>query len=150
MRQNRQRGFTLTEIVIAVGVILLIGAVIVPLILSHMQDSRVASVSDNRLKIQAATRSAVLDQQGELKDTDNDGDYLDELIRLGYLDRRPSLMGEEPQNVILKEAPSGDGIQYYLKLDCNSTECQQLIKDVDRTIDGEVNGTSGQVWWDQN
>ena len=146
-KRMNQKGFTLIEIVVAIAVMLVIGAAATVLLLGHLNDAKTASVLDDTIKIKAALNSEIARAQGNLADTDGDGDYLDDMLDRGAIDRMPSSIPDTTWH--LKAGTTGTQTVYFLEIACaeGSTQCLEAAAALDESMDGGDAGSAGSVQW---
>ena len=85
-----QKGFTLIELIVAVGIMLILAAVATPLLLGHIKDSKVSNVNEQLLNVKSAFDSYFTKNNGLISDSDSDEDFLDEMIDAGWISNDPS------------------------------------------------------------
>ncbi|HDH98319.1 MAG TPA: type II secretion system protein [Deltaproteobacteria bacterium] len=147
-----QKGFTLIELIVAVGIMLILAAVATPLLLGHIKDSKVSNVNEQLLNVKSAFDSYFTKNNGLISDSDSDGDFLDEMIDAGWISNDPSRhnltwtvksytdSGKTAYFVHITNNPDGstpdsDGYSYLAAIN----------DDVDKIVDGgdAADGTAG-------
>ncbi len=137
-------GFTLLEVVVAVVVMLLVGAAVAAMLLKQVNRGRTSAAAYDIISIRTAITSAAA--RGDLKDSNGDGNYLDDLIRKGYLTKSPTVIPGATYQVLKSATENGTTI-YYLEITCNNTVCERTIKELDKEIDGGDGPDNGTVQW---
>ena len=150
MRRNRRGGFTLLELVVAVAIMLIIGAAATPLLLSHLKDAKAGNLNENLLNVKTAFNSYYTSEEGVLTDSDGDGDYLDEVINAGWLANDPS---NARWTFEINEYQDGtNGVAYYVAFNAttagNTTSQVQSLQTLDEKIDDSDGNTAGTLQWD--
>ncbi|AJF08111.1 prepilin-type N-terminal cleavage/methylation domain-containing protein [Geoalkalibacter subterraneus] len=145
MKKTQEKGFTLVEIVVAIALVLLAAAIVVPMLFKHIDREKVASVNAEVLSLRAAVKAAIL-RDGGLKDNNGDGNFLDDLVDTDYLDRAPkSLPGA---TWLLKQTTHTSGRKvFYLDIECPDAECVKVAQELDLMVDEESGESSGNIQW---
>lgn len=142
---NKQKGFTVIELVVGIGVMLLLGAVVVPMVLHHLYDSKLAHGTEDMLNVHTALRSALLQNEGKLPEPAS-GDYMETLLALGVIDRAPQSLDASGPWKILKSTTGGQDY-YYLDIPCATSMCQKLVADLDLRSDAGGGSGNGVLRW---
>jgi len=145
MMKKGHKGFTVIELIVAVGILLLIATVAGAFLITNSGRAMKASILENCNNIMAAVNTTVVSTQKHLEDSDGDGDYLDELIALNALDRRPA----QPScsTWYLRRTDDGNGhYSYYVEIDVSSCSerVSQLLQEIDDDYD-DGDGSSGNI-----
>ena len=162
-KKNNQKGFTLIELVVAIAIMLLMGAAVTPMLLSHLKDAKVATVNETLLAIKTAFDSYYTKAEGVPNDSDSDSDYLDEVVDAGFLPRTPEILKKTPtlergdvtydhdSDPLTPDITTGE--EYTINvtgLDANEIE---LVKSLDERVDGVdtdgAGGAAGVVQYDE-
>ncbi|MEM2056668.1 MAG: prepilin-type N-terminal cleavage/methylation domain-containing protein [Thermoproteota archaeon] len=133
---NREKGFTILEIVIAIGVaiILAVGASIY--LLHHIERAIISTIASGMDNIRVAFASAYTTGLG-IDDVNGDGDYLDDIIRMGFL----SNFSPYPKCSVWKVEKDVDingRKAYYLRIDltaCRGEFYMKMLNEIDKAID---------------
>ena len=139
-----QRGFTLIELIVAVGIMLILAAAATPFLLSHLKDAKVANENEKVLNVKAAFDSYYTKNGGLVSDSDSDSDYLDEMESEGWISGDPSK--NDVTWKVKKYTDSGKNA-YYIFQETTSTDgynyFKDIVDDIDTIIDGSDTATSG-------
>jgi len=135
--RKKRGGFTLLELVVAIAIVLLIGAAVSPILLAHLKDAKVASLNENLVNMKAAFESWYTKEAGVIKDANNDGNYLDDMVNAGWLNREPT----DPnfQFAIKKYTDTNGKVAYYIDLTPQTgaeSTAYEIITKLDEKIDG--------------
>lgn len=147
-----QKGFTLIELIVAVGIMLILAAVATPILLGHVKDSKVSNINEQLLNVKSAFDSYFTKNNGLISDSDSDGDFLDEMINAGWISNNPSRhnltwtvksytdSGKTAYFVHITNNPGGgadtadaDGYNYITAIN----------DDIDEVVDGSTDGSAG-------
>jgi len=109
------KGFTLTELLIGIGILLVVLAVAVPLILRHMENARAGQVKEQVMHIRTALNSYISRIQA-LPEPDSSGDYLPALVQAGEIDTVPSMPACSQWHLRMHEDESGKKA-FYVEVD---------------------------------
>ena len=142
--QRRKAGFTLLEVVVAVVVILLVGAAVAGILIRQVNRAKAGATAYDVISIRTAVASAMA--RGDLVDANHDGNYLDDLLKKGYLNKAPSVIPGASYQV-LKATKSNGTELYYLEIECTNEECVKTLKALDEEIDGGDGPDNGTVQW---
>jgi len=139
-RKQGEGGFTLIELVVAIGIMLILAAVATPFLLGHIKDAKVASLNEQVLNINAAFDSYYTKEGGILTDSDGDGNYLDDMIDAGWLSNDPS--GKNGLNwTIERYEDASHKVAYYVKITNADASGYSYITDLASTLDEAIDGT---------
>ena len=143
--RTKEKGFTLVELLIAVGIILLMAAVVVGLFLRHVDRARAANVAENINNIRVALNTTISKTGKHLVDENGDSDYLDDLIELGAISGKPSYpsCGEW---FLRKTTDDYGNVAYYIEVD--TTDCPEKVENDFQKVDDEIDDSdpnTGQV-----
>lgn len=143
---RNEKGFTLIGVVVAGAIGIIAIAIIGPNLLGFFHKGNVAAVSEDHKAVGDALKSAIMREQGHIQDDNGDGDLLDELITMNYLDRKPESI---PGGVWrLKSALHSNGkTMYYLDIECTKDNCVKLAAELDLKSDQENGADIGDVQW---
>jgi prepilin-type N-terminal cleavage/methylation domain-containing protein len=114
---RKAQGFTLMELVVAVAIMLIIGAAVTPMLLSHIKDAKVASVNETLLNTKTAFDSYFASEEGSISDTT----ILDNVIAAGFLGQTPSIDGLAAE-MDITSAEVGDYDVYSITCDVTADE----------------------------
>mgnify|MGYP000228476807 CR=1 FL=1 len=84
-KKKGRKGFTLIELIVAVGIMLILAAVATPFLLSHIKNAKVGNINEQILNIKGAFDSYYTDKGGLALDGNNDGDILDDMVSSGWI-----------------------------------------------------------------
>ena len=145
-----QKGFTLIELIVAVGIMLILAAVATPLLLGHIKDSKVSNVNEQLLNVKSAFDSYFTKNNGLISDSDSDGDFLDEMIDAGWISNNPS---RHNLTWTVKSYEDGGKTAYFVHITNNPggtspdsdgyNYITAINDDVDEVVDGSTDGTAG-------
>jgi len=150
--KRKQAGFTLIELIVAIGIMLVLAAVATPFLLAHIKDAKVASLNEQILNVKASFDSYFTKRGGILTDSDNDGDYLDEMINEGWLSGDPS---KNDLTWTVKSYTDANGkTSYYIEItnggDDGYAYIHPLASDLDESIDGTDDSTNGRFQYNDD
>lgn len=139
-----QKGLTLFEVAVAVVIFVLVVATVGVFLTKSVNESRLSRVLADVNAVGVALESASL--KGDLRDENLDGDYFDDLVKKGYLDRVPNMISGTSYRVLRHFAESGVNV-FYAAVECENPSCDKTIKELDKRIDGGDGPSSGRVQW---
>ena len=114
LKKLGQKGFTLIELVVAIAIMLVIGAAVTPMLLGHLKDAKVASVNETLLNTKTAFDSYYVKkmvQKGAV-DIAGDKDLLVDMLAEGLMGRKPAIQGLG--DLKIAGFASGDETKFYL------------------------------------
>jgi len=143
IRRNR-KGFTLIELIVAIGIMLILAAVATPFLLAHIKNAKVGNLNEQILNIKAAFDSYYTDKGGLLEEGDNLGNMVDS----GWLSSNPS--GKSGLNwAVIREKDNGtdayiDVIEVSNEDDSGYRYLSDIVAKLNEVVDGqgETNGES--------
>ena len=139
-----RKGFTLLELVVAIAIVLLIGATVSPILLQHLKDAKVATVNENLTNIKAAFESWYTKEAGVIKDANGDGNYLDDLVNAGWLTKSPTDPNFDYEII---RADDGSGhYAYSIRIKAASDDVVSTASEILQALDEKVddgNATGG-------
>jgi type II secretory pathway pseudopilin PulG len=143
-------GFTIMELVVAIAVMLILGAVVTPMLLSYLNKSRLAALQEDVLNMSLAIRSACLQENGEIIDSGDDDDYLDDLYDRGYLTSDSINSVDDAtwaiRRIVVNEGTDSEKINYYAEVSCADTDCWDLFNALDDRIEQD-GASAGTIQW---
>lgn len=139
-----ERGATLVELVVACAVVVLVLTGVTVVLFRSVYESRLSGTLNDLNAISIAVKSA--DLQGELADTNGNGDYFDDLVQKQYLSKVPSILPSASYRVLTAVTGSGVSV-YYVTMECNEDVCLRIIKALDEKVDLGDGASSGQIQW---
>lgn len=142
-----RKGFTLLELVVAVGIMLIIGAAAAPLLLKHLKDAKVANLNEQLLNMKTAFNSYYVANEGVLTDHDADNDYLDEVVLDGWLSSEPT----DKNFTFVIEKTTDNPADYYIKMTPQTgaeATALEILTDLDERLDGGDGNAAGSLQWD--
>lgn len=144
-RMHSEKGFTLIEVVVAAVLVLMAGAIVIPMLLGHIDRNRMATINADVMAISAAVKAAAL-RDGGIEDVNGDGNLMAGLIAKNYLDREPlSIKGA---TWALKSAFDAQGrTLFYLDIECSDAKCEELADRLDKHIDDGQGPNAGNIQW---
>ena len=145
MKKQKQKGFTIIELVVGVGVMLLLGVVIVPILLGHIHETKLAHGTEDFMNVNTALRSALLQNGGSLP-APGDGNYMQVLLDQHFIDRAPQSLDSDGPWQILKTTVNNADV-YYLDIPCSNDICQKLVAEVDGRSDTSSGASEGNLQW---
>ena len=131
--QSKQGGFTLIELVVAIGIMLILGAAVTPMLLSHLEDAKVANMNETLLNTKTAFDSYFVDSQGVLQDDDGDG-YFDDLVDAGYMSRIPNDKNFDFQ---IGEFSNTTSQAYFVTMNSTTAAGQDVVQKLDGQLGDE-------------
>jgi len=146
-----QKGFTLLELIVATGIMLIVAAGAAPMLMGHIKDPKIGNVNEQLLNVKTAFDSYFTKNQGVISDSDVDGDYLDEMLEAGWLASNPSRNG---LTWTIKAHTDSGSTAYYIHITNNPdggatpdsdgfTLLADIDGDVDTAADGADDGAAG-------
>ena len=141
--KRRSKGFTLIELVVAIGIMLVLAAVATPFLLGHIKDAKISSMNEQFLNIESAFNSYYLKHNGILVDSDNDSDYLDEMINDGWLSSSPSGKNDLTWLVKKFEDAATGKIAYYIRVESTTQDSYDYLDSIWCNLISVVEGVSG-------
>lgn len=135
-KRKNQKGFTLIELVVAVAIMLLLGAAVTPMLLSHLKDAKVAAVNETLINAKTAFDSYFVKNQGVLTDSDTDSDYLDEMVSENFLPVAPSIAGAGALTVTL-DSSNANYDEYAIEAGSVEDGVCSILKTLDGQIDDD-------------
>jgi len=145
-----QEGFTLIELVVAIGIMLILAAVATPFLLAHIKDAKVANVNEQVLNVKAGFDSYFTKNGGLIADSDADGNYLDEMITDGWMSSDPT--GKNSLNWAVEKYTDGsNNSSFFIHIvnaaagDGGYTYLADIVSDLDEIIDGADDGSAGRL-----
>lgn len=146
-RIGNKKGFTLLELIVAVAIMLIIGAAATPLLLSHVKDARVANVNEQFVNVKAAFDSYFMSNSGVLPSSSN---YITDMINDGWLSSAPTNPFFDFTVNKYTDTQSGK-VAYYIKIakktGADFTSADDLVKRLDSKID-DGDGDTGQFQYE--
>ena len=147
-----RKGFTLLELVVAIAIMLIIGAAVSPILLQHLKDAKVASVMENVLNIKSAFESWYTKEAGAVScGTDTVNDCTPEILAKGWLNKDPgdSIFDYRVQDVT--EGISRKKHAYSIILEADDSEqlrtALEIVRALDEKIDDEEDPGEGAFRW---
>ena len=137
--QKNKNGFTLLELIVGIVIFIMLATIAGAFLLKKIDKARVANINENILNIRTAVFSYV-SKNGDLKDLNNDNNYLDELIDAGYIEgniNRPSCS----QWYIRKVTDENGKSAFVIEVDY--TNCPAKVINYFKTLD--QNTDDGQI-----
>ena len=133
-----KKGFTLLELVVAIGIMLIIGGVVTPMLLAHLKDAKTASFNEAILNVKTAFNSWYTAEQGNIADSDGDGDYMDDMVDAGWLSAIPET-GQLTWKIVTHAGSSGT--EYLINATgATAADFSDTMSDLDTKVDdGNVN-----------
>jgi len=123
---KRKEGFTLIQLVVAVGIMLLLAAVSIPFLTKHTRNARVSAIAENVYNVKTAL-NAILAKPGiNFEDENGDSDYLDDLVNAAAISKRPTY--PSCSNWYVRRSDDGNGkYAYYIEIDVSN--CPEQVQD---------------------
>ena len=123
---KRKEGFTLIQLVVAVGIMLLLAAVSIPFLTKHTRNARVSAIAENVRNVKTAL-NAILAKPGiNFEDENGDSDYLDDLVNAAAISKRPTY--PSCSNWYVRRSDDGNGnYAYYIEIDVSN--CPEQVQD---------------------
>jgi len=144
--KGREKGVTLLSLVIAIFILILIIGVAVAILHHYIHRGKVGAVARDVTSIRTAVNSAMV--KGDLRDDNENGDYLDDLIQKGYLSKAPSVIPGARYLLLQAYTDDTSGVTvYYLKIECSDEECEKVFRDLDKEVDQGDGPTAGSIQW---
>jgi len=152
IRKNR-KGFTLIELIVAIGIMLILAAVATPFLLTHIKNAKVSNLNEQILNVKSAFDSWYTAKGGLLPESDDDeanptGNHLDDMVTDGWLSSDPS--GKNNLNWYVRRFKDEDQGSYYIdviEVVSDNSDGRDYLADIvgqlDEIIDGTDNGTEG-------
>ncbi|MEM4239212.1 MAG: hypothetical protein QXP49_05860 [Nitrososphaerota archaeon] len=134
--RNQAKGFGILEIAVAVGMAILLIAVVAYFVLENIERAKVAELIENLENVRTAFNSAYTKNQG-IRDENEDGDYIDDLVKIGFLSNIPTYPKCASWH-IKKIGDTCDRGVYIIHVDmslCEDSERTKLLRKVDEHID---------------
>jgi prepilin-type N-terminal cleavage/methylation domain-containing protein len=141
---RKAQGFTLMELVVAVAIMLIIGAAVTPMLLSHIKDAKVASVNETLLNTKTAFDSYFASEEGSISDTT----ILDNVIAAGFLGQTPSIDNIGDITIELDDTTVSGYDIYTIEADLGSVtyaDVSSVLEALDVQLDGEADGLDGSL-----
>jgi len=139
---KREGGFTLVQLVVAVGIILLLAAVSIPFLTKHTKNARVSAIADNVYNVKTALNAALTRSNINLKDENGDFDYLDDLVNAAVISKRPSFPSCSLWYV--RRSDDGNGkYAYYIEIDVSN--CPDQVQDDMTYFDEKMDDADGDT-----
>ena len=137
-----QKGFTLIELIVAVGIMLILAAAATPFLLSHIKDAKVSSFNEELLNVKAAFDSYFTKNGGLISDSDGDGDFLDEMIDAGWISNDPS---RHNLTWTVKSHTDSGKVAYYIHITNEADEGgYTYFGSINGDVDEAIDGTGGE------
>lgn len=123
---KRKEGFTLIQLVVAVGIMLLLAAVSIPFLTKHTRNARVSAIAENVRNVKTAL-NAILAKPGiNFEDENGDSDYLDDLVNAAAISKKPTY--PSCSNWYVRRSDDGNGnYAYYIEIDVSN--CPEQVQD---------------------
>ena len=123
---KREGGFTLLQLVVAVGIMLILAAVSIPFLTKHTRNARVSAIAENVRNVKTAL-NAILAKPGiNFEDENGDSDYLDDLVNAAAISKRPTY--PSCSNWYVRRSDDGNGkYAYYIEIDVSN--CPEQVQD---------------------
>ena len=135
----RKKGFTLIELVVGIGILVIVGAAALLYIVNSAEKAHLAQIREQQLHIASAVNSVVTERLGMVEDTDGDGDYLDELVALGALSMEPKV--PPCSTWYLKAVQDDQGRRaWYIEIDLEN--CPPDVKKIFQKLDEQYDDSS--------
>ena len=131
---NRNKGFTLLELIVSIVVFLVVATIASAFLLHKIRSARVASISENIANIRTAIYSYTA-KYGALQDTDGDGDYLDEIINKGLIDEHVNVP-ECSQWKLVKVTDQSSKEAFVIQVDYSN--CPSSVAAIFQELDNKV------------
>lgn len=148
-RMKERKGFTLLELIVAVAIMLVIGAAATPLLLSHIKDARVANVNEQLVNLKAAFDSYFTSKAGVLPSSSN---YITEMVNDGWLATTP--VNQFVNFAVKKYTDAGTGkVAYYTELAKKDNADYVAVKELLSRLDSKIDDgqkDAGQFQYDFN
>ena len=151
---KNQKGFTLMGVLVAMAIAIVGIALISPDLLSFFHKGRVAGAAEEYQAISDALRSAIMRNQGHIVDrtgVGTEGDLIDELIDMNYLDRYPQSIEGGTWSLKSVYDSSTEKTSYYIDIDCaGDANCIKVAEELDIRQDKGDGAEDGTVLWSNN
>jgi len=144
IRRNR-KGFTLIELIVAIGIMLILAAVATPFLLAHIKNAKVGNLNEQILNVKAAFDSWYTAKGGLLPESGEDSDHLDDMVTDGWLSNNPS--GRNNLNWYVRRLEDNGTYIDVIEVENEDTNGYGYLSDIvgqlDQTVDGSDNGSDG-------
>jgi len=151
--KKHKKGFTLIELIVAIAIVLLIGAAVTPMLLTHLKDAKVAATNENLIAIKTAFDSAYTKNAGVLVDEGSDGNYLDDIYNEGWLSKLPSDQVFSSYQV-KRYSDANNNVSYYIQLANEGADsydmAKYIVSQLDKKLDNDNGNAQGAIQWNDS
>lgn len=137
----KRKGFTLLELVVAVGIMLIIAAAATPFLLSHIRDSKIAAVNENLINLKTAFDSYFTKEGGSITASN----ILQDMVSKGWISPIPEKNG---MSWSVEATTGASGNAYYVFINGNAEALKyfgDLVGDLDKSVDGTDGADAGRL-----
>ena len=140
-KKKGRKGFTLIELIVAVGIMLILAAVATPFLLSHIKNAKVGNINEQILNIKGAFDSYYTDKGGLALDENGDGDILDDMVSNGWISEVQERNGMKWSVVAVTD---NGKTAHAIKVEFGDVDFyNDVITKLDESADGGTGATDG-------
>ena len=147
IRRNR-KGFTLIELIVAIGIMLILAAVATPFLLAHIKNAKVGNLNEQILNVKSAFDSWYTAEGGLLPESGASSNHLDDMVTDGWLSNDPT--GRNDLNWYVRRLEDNENSGAYIdviEVENAGTSGYGYLSDIvgqlDETVDGSDDDDAG-------